>query len=417
MTTRFVSLSLLLMLVACEAPRPIELGREGEGEGEGEGEDEPATIADVVAAWDAVACGVFACVSHTRVTDEVCALAATAQGTPSGVIPFAAKTIAAVRGTFDVERGEACLALIATMAGFADGCFGADVDTFDDAFGEAFAASCGALVVGTVGKDGACVDDSECADGAECLADSNVFEGCERTCRSRLTVNESCVEHREDCDDGSVCDGTVCVSRNLKVTGSQCFDHGECVSQRCFNFACVDNSVRNGECVAEGDCIFGQYCRPLPPSTGLRGICEDHAAVGAACGFAVKCDGNQVCRGFAIRNNGGNIDGTCQAQPAHIGEACTPVADGYDSGDTGCFADLLCNETTSTCEVAPLLGAACTADGACGFSAWCNDGVCVAKKRRGETAPTPAACEDPTYYSEFDQVCVDADRNRCLAAF
>lgn len=403
-------------LAACEAPKTIELDREPGAEGEGEGEEGVVGIDDVVAAWDEVACGLYACAHRTRVTDDICALAADAHGAPAGTIRFASDTIAAGRGTFDVVTGAACLAVIASMDGFVDDCFGENADTFAAAFGEAFAASCGALVVGVVEEDAACVDDSECADGLQCLRDSE-FEGCARSCRPRLAVNDSCVEHRADCDDDGVCNGEVCVARALTATGGQCFNHDECVSQRCYDFVCQEKSVRDGECVEEGDCQFGQFCRPLPPSTGLQGVCQDHAAAGEACGFAVRCSGNQACAGFSIKHSGGNQDGVCQAVIADVGDACVPVAAGFDDGDTGCYADLVCDADTSTCVVAPLLGAACGVDDVCGFNAFCDDGVCALKKRVGEPATTAAACEDPVYFNEFAQVCGDDDDNRCLAAF
>lgn len=331
------------------------------------------------------------------------------------VAHFAHATIAAGRGSFDVEAGAACLAVIAEMNGFADACFGATVDTFAVAFGKGFAASCGVLVVGSVSVGAACVDDSECSGDADCRLDSE-FEGCARTCRVRLAVDDSCVQNRSDCADDRFCNGEVYVSRALTVTGGQCFNHDECVSQRCFDFVCQEKSVRNGECVVEGDCQFGQFCRPLPPSTGLQGVCQDHSAVGAECGFAVRCSGNQMCPGFAVKNSGGNQDGVCQALPTDVGAACVPVAAGFDAGDTGCFADLRCNTTTSTCEAVVLLGASCI-DNGCGFNAYCDTGVCVAKKQRGETATTAAACTDPVYFDAFAQVCGDDDNNRCPYAF
>ncbi len=405
------------VLVGCDTPPTIDLNTDAGPTGEGEGEAAVVSIDDVVSAWDAVACGVFACVSQTRVTDEICALSTTAQGEPFGTIRFAAATIAADRGAFDVERGAACLEVIARMEGFADDCFGAFAVSFDNAFGIDFAASCGALVHGLVPENDACVDDSECVDGTFCRLTAETFEGCERTCRPRLAVNDSCVEQRTDCSDDAYCDGDVCVTRNLTVTGGQCFGHEECVSQRCFDFVCQEKSGLNGECVAEGDCQFGQFCRPLPPSTGLLGVCQDHSGVGEECGFAIACNGNQVCPGFAIKNSGSNQNGVCQAVPADVGAACTPIAAGFDAGDTGCYADLLCNAVSSTCEAAPPTGAACTAEGACGFNAWCDNGICAQKRRRGQSAPTAAACEDPTYYSSFAEVCGDPDNNRCLAAF
>jgi hypothetical protein len=401
----------LVVLTACEAPPSIDLGADDAGPDDDVIVDDPVTIDDVVAAWGTVACDVFACANHTRTTAAICAKADVATGTPFGVVGFSARALAAGDATFDVDNGAACLTVIESMAAFGDTCVGADAQTFAEAFGDAFDASCGALLVGTVAVGEPCVDDSQCADGNACLRD-DAFAGCARSCRAILGVNDSCVDRRDDCQDDARCDGTVCVSRNLTATGAQCFGHEECASGRCFDFVCAEKSVRGGECVAEGDCQFGQYCRPLPPSTGLLGICEDFSAAADECGFAIRCAGNQLCAGFARRAGGGNTNGVCRPTPADVGDPCVPVADGFDRADTGCFGDLVCNPATLLCEEAPALGAPCTTDRQCGFEGFCDQGdVCQPSKARGEAATEAIECTDLAVVSQG--VCADFDNNTC----
>ena len=419
------------LTLACDTKPIIALeSPTGEGEGEeGEGEGEVVTLDDVVAAWDDIACDLYACAERTRVTDAVCAKAAAATGNPFGVIRFAADNVAAGTGTVDDAAVLACFNLLATIAvdddAKADACFGPAAEGFAEAYGEDFNATCGQLFTGTIAAGEACSTDIQCAEGNSCLvADPFAFESCERTCRPILAVGEDCSgENRGDCDKGSFCDGSVCVARQLTPTGSQCFDHTACASGRCFDFTCVEKSAFNGECLQEGDCQFGQFCRPLPASTGLAGICQDPSAPDEECGFAVECAGNQSCAGYQQRQSGGNVNGTCRATPSDVGESCVPVGDEFAFGDTGCFADLRCDPSTSVCAEAPAVGEACAVDvpGSCGFEAWCNAGTCEAQVQPGEAATDAAACA--VYGFIEGDVCVafgrfsGEDRQRCPAPF
>ncbi len=417
MSRLFIFSSFFILLnAACSAPPTLELGpglngSEGEGEGEeGEGEGEPISADDVLDAWRQVACAIYACEHRARQTPAICALADADDGAPYGVIAFAAAEIAAGRATFDADAGARCITLIDALDGYADSCVGADAVRFDEAYGEDFADSCGAIATGTVAVGDACVVDQQCAGETRCLPD-NAFSGCERSCRVVLRVGDACAERPSDCDEASVCDGSVCVSRNLIASGQQCFSNESCVSGKCFNFICKEKSDFDGECIAEGDCQFGQFCRPLPPSTGLQGICQTPSATGEECGFAVQCRGNQACPGFAIRNSGGNQNGTCSATLVDVGAACTPIAEGFDRGDTGCFADLRCNPQSALCEEAPAVGDACTDDGSCGFRAFCDDGVCQPQVGVGEAANDISACVEPGFIQ--GGVCADFDGNSC----
>ena len=414
------------LLGACNEVRPIEVGGAGDDDGDGGdgdggdggGDDGGAvattvTLEDVVSAWDAVACGLYACATQTRPTDAICALAGAATGHPFGVIPLAVASVGDGSAVYDELAGAACLTVLQSMTTAADDCFGPAAPSVDDVFGDDFDASCGALLQGQLATGAVCDNDRQCSPGTTCQRDDDV--GCARSCRPVLEIADSCVEHPADCQADAFCDGAVCVSRQLTVTGAQCFGHDECASGRCFDFVCAERSVRNGECVAEGDCQFGQFCRPLPPSTGLLGVCQDHSTVGGECGFAVACAGNQVCPGYATVTGGGNKNGVCQSRPADVGEACTPIADGFDRGDTGCFKDLLCQPTTLQCQEAPALNAACSADGRCGFQAFCDDNrLCQPTKARGEPADDAGQCTDDIAFISGG-VCADLDGNRCPA--
>jgi hypothetical protein len=403
-----------VLLVGCacaEAPSiDLDTGQNGEGEGEGEGEEAAATIDDVVAAWSAVSCAVYACEHRTRQTPAICADAADADGTPFAVIPFAADELAAGDATFDVDAATRCLALLATLGDSADACFGPDALRFDEAWGEDFADSCGRIAVGALAVGDACVSDRQCAGETRCLLD-DVFQGCGRSCRVVLGEGDACAERPSDCDDATTCDGAVCVSRNLIASGNQCFSNESCVSGKCFNFVCREKSEFDGECIAEGDCQFGQFCRPLPPSTGLVGICQTPSPTGGECGFAVQCDGNQSCPGFAIRNSGGNQNGICAATMGDVGDVCVPIADGFDRGDSGCFADLICDKGSARCAEAPAIGDAC-ADGLCGFAAYCDDeDTCQRRVGVGEAATDVDACFEHGFVQ--GGVCNDFDGNSC----
>jgi len=160
--------------------------------------------------------------------------------------------------------------------------------------------------------------------------------------------------------------------------------------------------------VVDEDCEAPFYCRPVAPSTGLLGVCQAFSITGGPCGFAQRCAGHMACPGYSQRFNGGNVDGECRPA-ADVGQPCVPVAAGYDFGDTGCFAELTCNPDSLRCEVAPALGEPCTADGRCGFQAFCDDErVCRAKKGHGAEAGGPQECLDT--FNPFLEQCADPER-------
>ena len=93
-------------------------------------------------------------------------------------------------------------------------------------------------------------------------------------------------------------------------------------------------------------------------------------------------------------------------------QACVPIAEGFDRGDTGCFADLLCDAASALCEEAPAIGEPCTAAGECGFRAFCGDDErCQARVGVGEAASDVAACVELGFIQ--GGVCADFDGNSC----
>jgi hypothetical protein len=364
-----------------------------------------ATLDELEAAWAELSCGVFACVHRTRVTDEICDLAQGSRELPFDTFRRTRATLAAGRGAYDPQKGNACREVLAAIASSPDDCFGARTPTFQQAHGAAFASTCGALLVGTVPDGGACDADTECAGGGVCPRER--FPDCVGQCVIELSPGASCVERPFDCAEPAFCNGSVCQSRVLKVEGELCFDASECETGKCFDYACKTVSGIDGECIAEGDCGANLYCRPLPPSTGRLGICQVPSLPGQGCGFALRCAGNQACPGHARRYGGGSRDGFCQDRPGDVGAPCIPIADGFDFGDTGCFADLVCNPDRRRCEPAPLLGAACAARGApCGFGAYCDaSSICRPKKAHGEPAAGPAECSG--FFDSFRLECFD----------
>jgi hypothetical protein len=390
-----LALSAFVGVAACTPPPRIDLDPPptGEGEGEGEGEDGgDVDLAALQARFDEVRCALFACEHRAAQTTDICAAAAREPRAPYHSIAIAAAYVADNRAVLDQAAANACAAAIDAVAATTDACIGPDVDAWRAAM-DALAEACGpALYVGAVDEGGACDDDSVCADGGVCPRDRQI--DCEGSCVRPLGVGEACVERPGDCVPEAFCDGAVCVRRPLKPIGEFCVDASECQTFQCLDSTCRDKSPRDGECVVDDDCQegFDLYCRPLPPSTGRLGICQRPVATGEACGFAVRCEGNQACAGHARRFGGGAVDGVCQASVGAVGDVCVPLPAGFDVHDSGCSAELRCDPSTSLCVVAPAVGEACI-DGACGAFAYCDDSnVCRAWKNPGATASHPREC-------------------------
>lgn len=371
---------------------------------------ENPSLDDLEDLWGDLVCSVWTCSRHTRITEETCERARTATGWPYDSLRRARASIEGGRGSLNQDRANACGALLLRIDPSLP-CYGASTYTFDQRYGDEFRATCDALVTGTVAEGGTCDSTSECAGDGECRFDRN--PECIGECVVWIRADQSCVDRPNDCGPDRFCNGMICRWKDLKENGEFCVDHSECKSGHCFDYACKDTSALNGECEQEGDCDEGLYCRPLPPSTGHLGICDQPQPAGGMCGYTYHCSGNQACEGYFWGYTTNWTAGTCRAMPGDVGDACTPIAPEKDSGDTGCFMDLRCNPSTSRCEEAPAIGSACV-DGDCGLDAYCDaENVCRMKKGHNEPATSVEQCLN--YFNQFDMKCEDpAIRDRCF---
>jgi len=373
---------------------------------------ENPSLADLEGAWGDVVCSTYACTRHTRITEDICARAAAAEGWPYSTLRDARAAIEAGRATYNQDKGAACGALLLRIDTSLP-CYGASTYTFSERYGAEFRQSCGELLTGTVAVGSVCDETAECADSGDCIF--NRSNDCTGQCMVWLNAGDSCAQRPGDCGPERFCDGTICKWPNLLDNGAQCFSHDACESGKCFEYTCKEINGEMGECIQEGDCQEGLFCRPLPASTGLQGICQRPSPSGEECGYTVKCSGNQACKGYYTRVGGGWTEGVCTAAPVDVGAACSPIADTYDDGDTGCFRDLSCNPTTSTCEEAPATGAACAMPGnRCGLDSYCDDqSICRLKKKHGEVATAGKECFH--YFNQFAMACEDPSvRDQCF---
>jgi hypothetical protein len=415
----------LLALAACTASVPTHQSSEGDaGSVVDAGQptqdagveitlpDQP-TLQQLVDWWNAkVACRLYSCEQRVRETPATCTLAQQADGIPYDTFRQTLASVTAGRATYDAAAGARCGTWLRHLD-LSGECFGQGIVTFRQLYGPGFVSNCLDLMTGTVAQGGVCSNDLECVTGGGCVF--NRTSDCSGQCVVWLKAGESCSSRSQDCVDGTYCDGTVCKAKALSNDGATCYDQGEsCRSGKCFDYQCKSVSALNGECIAEGDCASGLYCRPLPPSTGLQGVCKAQVPAGQPCGYLDHCNGNQSCDGYFWAYQASWVGGTCGDKPNNVGDSCVPIASGYDYGDTGCFNDLSCDPTTSKCVEAPAIGTACAMPGArCGFEAYCDaSALCQPKKGPGEAAMGPAECRDQ--YDSFQHQCYrQTDRDRC----
>lgn len=366
------------------------------------------TLDQLAAYWDKKACHVYACVKRMRETPEICERARTTDEDPFSRLRRAQAAVAAGRAAYDWTKGATCATYLRALSTEFD-CFGENAPKYLDVIG----SYCSDVLEGLTPDGAPCEASQECFAGAACVFDRT--PDCTGECLTWLKVGESCDGRWRDCEPNTFCNkNSVCEKRKLNPDGYTCFDQGEsCKSGKCFNYQCRTVSPLDGECIEQGDCASGLYCRPLPASTGYQGICKEPAGTGKACSYVVYCKGNQPCAGFFRRYNGGWTEGTCTGRPADVGEYCVPLAEGYDYGDTGCFGDLTCNPETTKCEEPPAVGEPCAQPGnRCGLDMWCDGENCRAKKPAGEEAAGPAECLQQ--FNSYEKKCYDNSQwDRC----
>lgn len=151
--------------------------------------------------------------------------------------------------------------------------------------------------------------------------------------------------------------------------------------------ACVEVDALGDSCAA-GSLCFDSLCVAIGEPAAEGEICTPEIDFLSACvdgTFCIDVDGDQQARCVKIPKSGDAcvgslqicdaglacIDGTCLAGPGE-GEAC------HTSGGNLCGEGLECNFETTTCELLPTGGEACTFSCAEGFD--CEGNRCVAQE-------------------------------------
>ncbi|MBW2527656.1 MAG: hypothetical protein JRI23_25970, partial [Deltaproteobacteria bacterium] len=212
-----------------------------------------------------------------------------------------------------------------------------------------------------------CVNDSDCVASSFCNA-SNVCDG-------KKGLGQSCSTGTE-CDSGNCIDlvccdttcGNACDACNLAGSEGVCSPrlHGDGGDPTCDPFLC-NGAITTcpTSCVAEGDCVAGNYCdvfNQCVPKKGIGASCTyNHECSSTHCADDVCC--NTACAGACDECDTGTV-GTCEAMAD--GEPGTPTCSPY-----------LCDGTNPTCP------GTCSVNADCANGFWCNAGSCDPVKAQG----------------------------------
>gem|GEM_PF-5225515 len=216
-------------------------------------------------------------------------------------------------------------------------------------------------------------------EGGACTDDGN-------PCTDDVCEAGACAHNNDDtnaCSDGDICTTDACVAGGCVGTPIDCSNlDGECTVGVCnAQGQCVaDPANEGGACTDDGNPCTDDVCaagscvhNSDDTNTCTDGVnCTNDACVGGTCmGTPIDCSSlNGECVvGVCNENNG-----TCEAQAANEGGACT--SDGNPCTDDVCVAGACAhnNDDTNVCND----GDACTSD------------ACVA----GGCAGTPITCND-----------------------
>lgn len=251
-------------------------------------------------------------------------------------------------------------------------------------------------------QDGACTDDSHCADDEICNGAcrppncSCSGGGCPvGTCGPAGAGGGGEVETCEDDFDcvGGDCQNGVCVGKKI---GDACSETYECYPYQCLNNRCAAKNGPGDECGAIDSCQEPFLC--------IDGRCEmmnlvcQPASAGQRCAWLRVCDDNSWCDLLD--------DVTCKPK-ALLGQECqTTYLRGVETCQQGSTCEYDEASQKQICKKLPGLGEACTAKCANGF---CWEGKC-------EPPPIGQPCDQ---YNEDIPPCpgelrCDGDREVCL---
>jgi hypothetical protein len=186
------------------------------------------------------------------------------------------------------------------------------------------------------------------------------------------------------CTDISMGLTPPCLVLGTAPPGTACLYSTEC------QFGCTDGIDECGTCRASTQALTGQACDSTHSCAAtdfchtVAKVCVSktsvlHAAEGQPCDFAaqpaVGCSGDLVC----ARATASGTAGTCRPLPK-LSEPCAMAGDALGSL---CAAGLLCDASTSTCQVPKPAG--CGDAGACDVNTFCQSGAqCVSRAAEGQ---------------------------------
>ena len=219
--------------------------------------------------------------------------------------------------------------------------------------------------------DGACVRNTECGGGEECVDGQ-----CVRTDAPRVCVQSS------DCRSGEICAQGLCVS-----DPGPCQGEGDCpngttchqVTGRCVGTSdptpCLNDSgcATPSEVCVSGDCVAGCATTGCPsgeacdPGTGR-------------CAQAPSCTGDSQCDRPSTICEGGRCVAGCGSAGCATGARCEATTGRCVTEATSCKADVDCGAPSKICHQGTCI-AGCISEG-CAGGRVCNS--------------TTGRCEDPT---------------------
>ena len=139
-----------------------------------------------------------------------------------------------------------------------------------------------------------------------------------------------------------------------------------------------------------------------------------HQPEGANCTSGFQCaskdcvrpsgGGPQLCGGSNAPQHGKPGDGcsaTCFRNSASGIVNCMPLDFGATISGVQCFGDewLFCDRATRTCALQPDIGEPCDVAHACRSDAFCEDGLCAAKRTSGSCGPEFNGCASSAFCS------------------
>ncbi len=251
-----------------------------------------------------------------------------------------------------------------------------------------------------------------CAVGADCLSKvctgqlcqepscadlvqngSESYTDCGGSCPLKCNVGEPCGVPN-DCAS-NVCQAGFCAKKD---PGTPCSAAGECSSNNCVDGVCC-NTACSGLCLACTNALKGSgadgTCGPIGAGADPANECAQDTL--SSCGQTGSCNGAGACALFPF--------GTVCEPPSCGADGVTLTVAKTCNGSGTCVTPM---PATNNCTPGICENNACKTtcpNGQCSPNAYCNNGVCLAKKPDGDPCDPAKLGQDCLNNSCMDGVC------------